>query len=86
MARELRAESKSDVRVIHESGDLPRRIAATADFVRDSIRFSQTAMEENGEYGDFISNMLDYNRDSKESIEASAALSGFIQAVLKLGL
>ncbi len=86
MARELREESKSDIRVIHESGDLPRRIAATADFVRDSIRFSQTAMEEDDEYGCFISNMLDYNRDSKESIEASAVLSGFIQAVLKLGL
>lgn len=86
MARELRESMDSDLRVIHESGDLPRRIAATADFVKNRILFSKTAIDCDAEYGEFIANMLDYNRDSKDNIEASAVLSGFIQAVLKLGL
>lgn len=86
MARELRESMNADLRVIHESGDLPRRIAATADFVKNNILFSKIAMDCEVEYGEFIANMLDYNRDSKDNIEASAALSGFIQAVLKLGL
>lgn len=86
MARELRESMIADLRVIHESGDLPRRIAATADFVKNNILFSKTAMDCEVEYGEFVANMLDYNRDSKDNIEASAALSGFIQAALKLGL
>lgn len=86
MARELRSSMRADLRVIHESSDLPRRIAATADFVKNSVLFSKTAMDGDAEYGEFIANMLDYNRDNKENMEASAALSGFIQAALKLGL
>lgn len=86
MARELRESMSADLRVIHESGDLPRRIAATADFVKNCIRFSKKEMDGDAEYGEFIANMLDYNRDSRENIEASAVLSGFIQAVLKLDL
>lgn len=86
MARELRESSRADVRVIHESGDIPRRIAATSDFVKNNVLFSKPRMENDPEYGEFISNMLDYRGEDKDNIEASAALSGFIQAALKLGL
>lgn len=85
MARELRDSLDGDVRVLHESGDMERRIAATADFVKGSILFNDRLMNENDEYSDFMANLLDYNRDG-ENIEANAVMSGFIQVILKLGL
>ena len=86
MARDLRDSLSGDVRVVHESTDLPRRIAATSDYVKSNIRFNESGMNDNMEYGEFMTNLLDYNKDANENIESSAVLSGFIQAVLKLGL
>lgn len=86
IARELRDDLSGDVRVLHESGDIPRRIAATSDYVKSSILFNETAVNEEMQYSDFMTNLLDYNRNSGENIEASAALSGFIQVILKLDL
>lgn len=86
MARDLRDSLDGDVRVVHESTDLPRRIAATSDYVKSNILFNESGMNDNVEYGEFMTNLLDYNKDANENIESSAVLSGFIQAVLKLGL
>lgn len=85
MARELREELSRDVRVIHENGDIPRRIAATADYVKTNVLFNETLVNEDAEYSAFMTSMLDYTRD-KENIEGSAVMSGFVQTVLKLGL
>lgn len=85
MARELRDNLSGDVRVLHESGDLPRRIAATSDYVKSNILFNQEKMNDS-EYSDFMTNLLDYNKDINENIESSAVLSGLIQVILKLGL
>ena len=81
MARDLRDSLSGDVRVVHESTDLPRRIAATSDYVKSNIRFNESGMNDNVEYGEFMTNLLDYNKDANENIESSAVLSGFIQAV-----
>lgn len=86
MARDLRDSLDGDVRVLHESADLARRIAATSDYVKSNIRFNETALNDNIEYGAFMTNLLDYNKDAGENIEGSAVLSGFIQTVLKLDL
>lgn len=85
MARDLRDNLSGDVRVVHESCDLQRRISATSDFVKTSVLFNEKKMEEDVEYADFMANLLDYNKDN-ENIESSAVISGFAQAVLKLGL
>lgn len=85
MARDLRDNLDGDVRVVHESTDLPRRIAATSDYVKTNIKFNEAKLNEDVEYSEFMTNLLDYNKDN-ENIESSAVLSGFIQAVLKLGL
>lgn len=85
MARDLRDNLSGDVRVVHESCDLQRRISATSDFVKTSVLFNEKKMEEDVEYTDFMANLLDYNKDN-ENIESSAVISGFAQAVLKLGL
>lgn len=85
MAKELRDNLSGDVRVVHESGDIPRRIAATADFVKSNILFSEKRLNEDAEYAAYMTNMLDYNKDG-QNIEGSAVMSGFIQVVLKLGL
>ena len=86
MARKLSDYVKAEVRVVKENTDIPKRIAATSDFVKKNILFSETMTEEDNEYGMFINNLLDYNRDANESYESSAAVSGFSQAILKLGL
>ena len=79
--RELRKEL-AGVRVIKESSDIDRRIAATSDFVKSHLLFSETKLGESAEYSAFVTNMLDYNKDS-DSKEASAAMSGFVQRVIK---
>lgn len=84
MAREIRDESTANVRAIHESTDLPRRIAAVSDYVAKSIRFDERGLMLD-EYSAFLDNLMDYS-NNRENIEASATLSGFIEAVLKLGL
>jgi phage terminase large subunit len=79
--RELRKEL-SGVRVMQECGDLDRRIAATSDYVRNTVLFNASKIEEDDEYAQFMTNLLDYNKSS-ECYEASAVLSGFAQFVAK---
>jgi hypothetical protein len=79
--RELR-KSVSGVRVMQESADLDRRIAATSDFVRNSILFNEQMIDDDDEYSQFMTNLFDYNKDN-DTIEASAVLSGFVQFVVK---
>lgn len=86
MARELRDGLSGDVRVLHESGDMARRIAAMSDYVKNNILFNEQALNEDLEYAAYMTNLLDYNKDSGENIEASAVLSGLVQTVVKLGL
>ena len=81
--RELRETSNKEIRVCKEVQDIDKRIAATSDFVRSNIEFSETQLAEQGEYELFMSNLMDYRKDG-ESKEASAALSGLIQFVVKL--
>lgn len=81
--KELRGEL-SGVRAMNESADIDRRIAATSDFVRNHLLFSETKLNEDAEYSTFMANLFDYNKDSQNK-EASAVLSGFIQFVIKFG-
>ena len=79
--RELRKDIPG-VRVINEVADIDRRIAATSDFVREHLQFNFDKMNDDVEYAQFMSNLLDYNKDS-DCKEASAVLSGFIKFVVK---
>lgn len=79
--RELR-EVLEEVRTYKETADIDRRIAATSDYVRSNLLFSERQLNENVEYALFMNNMLDYNK-SNENKEASAVLSGFIKFVIK---
>ncbi|MBD5199381.1 MAG: PBSX family phage terminase large subunit [Bacteroidales bacterium] len=80
-ARDLR-KSIPNVRVMEESGDIDRRIAATSDYVRGNILFDERSFEDEEEYSAFVTNLLDYNKEG-DSKEASAVLSGFIRFVVK---
>lgn len=82
--RELR-KSIPNVRVMKEVADVGRRIAATSDFVKNHLLFSESALGENPEYQQFMTNLFDYNKETGDCIESSAALSGFIQFVVKFG-
>lgn len=79
--RELRGKLP-EVRAKLEEDDLGRRAAATSHHVRDRILFNPDGADNDPHYSAFISSLLDYGRDP-EAIEASAALSGFIQYALK---
>lgn len=79
--RELRKDIPG-VRVMNEVADIDRRIAATSDFVREHLQFNFDKMNDDVEYAQFMSNLLDYNKDSNCK-EASAVLSGFIKFVVK---
>ncbi len=72
------------VRAMTETADIDRRIAATSDYVRHHLLFNETALADDVEYAQFMTNLLDYNKDN-ENKEASAVLSGFIQFVVKFG-
>lgn len=80
--RDLRKDIPN-VRAMNEVPDIDRRIAATSDFVKNHLLFNESLLNDNVEYSQFITNLLDYNRATSESIEASAVLSGFIQFVVK---
>lgn len=80
--RELR-KSLSGVRVLPEAADVDRRISATSDFVKDHLLFNEDKLNCNLEYSSFMSNLLDYNKDS-DCKEASIVLSGFIQFAVKV--
>jgi len=73
------------IRVMKEFPDVDKRIAATSDYVKNSILFSASKVESDTEYVAFMNNLMDYNKDS-ETKEASAVLSGLVQFVVKLGL
>ena len=79
--RELRKDIPS-VRVMNEASDIDQRIAATSDFVREHLLFSESKLNDDVEYTQFMGNLLDYNKDS-DSKEASAVLSGFVKFVIK---
>lgn len=79
--KELRKELEG-VRVMKEQGDVDRRIAATSDYVKSNILFNEEGINDNLGYSEFMTNMLDYNKDG-ESKEASSVLSGFIRFVVK---
>lgn len=80
LVREMR-QSIEQLKVRGEVADIQRRIAATSDFVRSNIEFSPTLMEEDEQYGAFVTNLLDYN--TTENYEASAVLSGLVQVIVK---
>lgn len=80
--RELRGEVEYTIKVLPEDGDIDRRIAATSDFVKSSIKFNESKMAESEEYAAFMTSLLDYNKDSQNK-EASAVLSGFIKVAVK---
>lgn len=80
-AKDLR-KSLTGVRVMMESTDIDRRIAATSDYVKSNVLFNENKLNESAEYAAFMSNLLDYKKDG-ESKEASAVLSGFIRFVVK---
>lgn len=82
MVKELRT-ILSGVKVMPEFADIDRRIAATSDFIKDSILLSSIRLEESTEYSSFISNVLDYNVNSDEK-EGSTILSGLAYYIIKL--
>lgn len=75
-----------NVKSMPEVSDVHRRIAATSDFVKNHLLFNEARLNDDIEYGLFMSNLLDYNRQNAECYEASAVLSGFLQFVAKFGL
>lgn len=79
--RELREELE-EVRVKREGQDLMRRADATSDLVKEMILFNPELLENDVTYMAFVNGLLDYRKDGS-FIEASAALSGFIQFVSK---
>lgn len=82
MVKELRMVL-SGVKVMPEFSDVDRRIAATSDFIKDSILLSSHMIDESAEYSSFLSNVLDYNVDSQEK-EGSIILSGLAYYIIKL--
>lgn len=82
--RKLRESVTMPVRVCDEEHDPKRRIAATSDFVKSNVQFNESATDDNGDYSDFITHLLDYNTEKDYDIEASVALSGFVSYVVKI--
>ena len=80
--RDLRKDIPN-VRAMKEAADIDRRIAATSDFVKNHLLFNETKLSDDVEYSQFMTNLLDYNKDTGDNIEASAVLSGFIKFVVK---
>ncbi len=79
--KDLRKTLKG-VRVMKESADIDRRIAATSDYVKSNVLFNGNRLNECAEYAAFMSNLLDYKKGG-DSKEASAVLSGFVRFVVK---
>ena len=82
--RALRQSAPMPVRVVDEEHDPVRRIAATSDFVRSNLQFNETAVNESGDYSEFVTHLLDYNADKGRDMEASVLLSGFVSYVVKI--
>lgn len=82
MVRQLREVANYEIRAMRESADYDKRIAATSDYVKTTLLFNENMLNDNAEYSQFITTMLDYNKDS-ENKESSAVLSGFIAFIVK---
>lgn len=82
LIRELRKESGKDIKAMRECTDINARISATSDFVGSRISFNPSMVETDSEYSSFMTNLLDYNKDTKER-EAGSTLSGFVQYVAR---
>lgn len=81
--RELRENTGMEIRAMKEYPDVDRRISATSDYVKGIVRFSERKVEEEPMYSAFLTDVMNYNKDY-DSKEASIALSGFVQYVVKL--
>ena len=64
----------ADIRVIKEYSDVDKRISATSDFIKKNLLLSPKKFEESREYGNFVTNLMDYNVDC-ENKGASTVLS-----------
>lgn len=82
MVREMRKHIPG-VRLRKETSDIDKRISATSDFIKTAILFNASKEDESVEYGSFITDLLNYNKDT-DNKEASAILSGFAQYVAKI--
>lgn len=82
--RDLRGRSRSVVKVMREIGDVDGRIAATSDYVRRCIKFNASLVVDSDDYGRFVDNLYDYNRDNVNK-QASAVLSGLAAWVERKG-
>ena len=80
--RDERARTSKDIRVVRmsESG-IDGRILSKSDDVRRMMRFD---FEKGGEYAAFIENMMDYNRNSRDYRQASAAVSGMVEFLKRI--
>lgn len=81
--RELRRTTGKSIRISKFDNDIDRRIAATSDYVRNFIKFNSEKMNNEEQYGSFIGDMLDYNKDS-DKYECASMMSGFAKFVSKL--
>lgn len=81
--RRLRQECgvADSIRVLPESGGYDKRIAATAGFVKEGVRFNPDG---GAGYAAFLDNLQDYSRTSGVR-EAAAALSGAAAYMAKAG-
>lgn len=79
--RTLREELPT-VKAMRLSGDIEKRIAATSDLVKEMLLFNPDNLDNDIDQGAFVANLLDFGQD-KESIEAGAVVSGFIQFASK---
>ena len=82
MVRELREEIDTEIGVKKESDELTKRISATSGYVKEMLRFNPMLAESDEDYARFINSLLDYSGNA-DNIHASAAVSGFINFVLK---
>ena len=83
MVKDLRQEMKwADIRVIKEYSDVDKRISATSDFIKKNLLLSPKKFEESREYGNFVTNLMDYNVDC-ENKGASTVLSGWGHYIIK---
>jgi hypothetical protein len=84
MVRELRA-ALGNVDVATMGNDFRAKIAATSDWVRAHIHIDPELLND-AEYGQFISDVLDYRDDSPADVAgASAALAGVARIIMRNG-
>lgn len=81
--RELRKTTGKTIRVSKFDSDVDRRISATSDYVRNFIKFNKAKVDAEPQYGAFVDDMLDYNKNS-EKYESASVMSGFSKFVAKL--